>query len=273
MLDGAGYGAAAERHKNGVDGAAVRRALAACAQRGIVFYRDGGDMYNVSVFAKKIAAEYGIDYRTPVFMIHKRGSYGSMFGPGFESVSEYRALVGRAAELGADFIKLAVSGIMDFGGDGRPTGPALNESETREMVNIAHGEGFAVMAHVNGARAILSALEAGADSIEHGYWPDGGTVTAMLQTGAVWTPTRAAVRNLTGTGMYGEAVLSGVLDAQARCLSEAYARGVPVASGSDCGALAVPQGAGTLDEYRLLGELGIDPARGNERVALLFKRG
>jgi imidazolonepropionase-like amidohydrolase len=272
MLDGAGLPAAAARHKNGVDTDVVRGALSLCASHGVTFYRDGGDRFMVSAFAKKIAPEYGIDYRTPVFMLHKKGLYGEMFGPGFESAAECRALIGKALAAGADFIKLAVTGIMNFHGDGSVEGPELSEGELREAVNAAHGEGMAVMAHVNGASAIKKALSAGADSIEHGYWPDDETADILIQTGAVWTPTRAAVYNLSASGGYDGAVLRPVLSAQAAVLRRACAGGALIASGSDCGALSVAQGVGTRDEYSLLGELGIDPARGNERIASVFRR-
>jgi imidazolonepropionase-like amidohydrolase len=112
---------------------------------------------------------------------------------------------------------------------------------------------------------------AGVDSVEHGYWPDRETADMLLQTGAVWTPTRAAVENLINTGKYRRGVLESVLDAQAQCLKYAYERGALIASGSDGGAQAVAQGDGALDEYRMLASLGIDPARGNERVAEVFR--
>jgi predicted amidohydrolase YtcJ len=272
MLDGESYKAAAARHKNGVDVDAVRRALSMCAAHGVVFYRDGGDKLMVSAFAKKIACEYGIDYRTPIFMVYKKGLYGELFGAGFESAAECRALIGKARESGADFIKLAVTGIMDLRGDGSITGPELSEGELREAVNAAHGEGMAVMAHVNGAPAIKRALSAGADSIEHGYWPDDETCDILIQTGAVWVPTRAALHNLLAAGAYDETTLRAALSAQEKQLRRAYAGGALIASGSDCGAPAVTQGAGTRDEYSLLGRLEIDPAKGNERVARVFKR-
>ncbi len=63
---------------------------------------------------KRLAPEYGIDYRTPVFAIHKRHHYGGIVGLPFDTWTEYEALVLRAKEEGADFIKIMVSGILDF---------------------------------------------------------------------------------------------------------------------------------------------------------------
>ena len=114
MLDGVSYTNAVARHKNGVDEAFVRNNLQINADQGITFYRDGGDKFGVSVFARKIAHEYGIDYRSPSFLIHKKGFYGGMFGRDYTSMAEYRILIKEAAMLGADYIKLTASGMLDF---------------------------------------------------------------------------------------------------------------------------------------------------------------
>ena len=49
----------------------------------VSFVRDGGDPYGVAELAAKLAPEYGIDYRTPIFAIHKNGHYGVYCGTWF----------------------------------------------------------------------------------------------------------------------------------------------------------------------------------------------
>ena len=78
------------------------------------------------------------------------------------------------------------TGIMDFDTDGSITGTALSFGEVREMVHIAHEEGFCVMSHTNGARAVKEAAAAGADSIEHGNYVDEEAVEVMAEMGTVW---------------------------------------------------------------------------------------
>ena len=169
ILDGVSYAGAVNRHKREVDREFIRNNLRLCADNGITYYRDGGDKFGVSAFARKIAWEYNIDYRTSVYIIHKNGHYGSMFGKSFIDIHEYRMLVAEALCAGADFVKITVSGMLDFQNDGKVTHPSIAESELLEMVNIAHGEGAAVMVHANGTDNIKRAVAAGADSIEHGY--------------------------------------------------------------------------------------------------------
>lgn len=270
IADGVSYAESMERHKNGVDEAYVRKNLETIKNHGIGFYRDGGDKYLVSAFAKKIAGAYGIDYRTPIYITHKTGYYGSMYGRSFDDMKGFYALVREAKTLGADFIKITVTGMLDFGDEGRIMGPVFGTTELKEAVKIAEGEGFAVMAHVNGAENIKNALEAGVKSVEHGYFPDSSVIDYFLQTNAVWVPTCAAVYNLISAGRYRESVMQKIHDSQKAILKEAYARGVLIASGSDCGAWGVMQGQGTDDEIAILAGMGIDPDRGNMAISSFF---
>jgi imidazolonepropionase-like amidohydrolase len=260
------------RHMNGADETAVRERLAALRARGIGFFRDGGDKFGASELAKRLAPEYGIDYRTPIYITHKAGGYGGLYGVAFEDLRGYRALVSEAAARGADFVKLTASGMLDFNGDGEVMGGEMESRELRELVNIAHGEGFAVMCHVSGADNIRRALDAGCDSIEHGFWADGATIRALADAGAVWTPTCAAVTNLIGEGRFPDTTLVAIWSRHAEMLRYANSLGVPIASGSDCGAYGVPHGRGTEDEYAALKSLGIDPARGNDAIMSWFSR-
>lgn len=272
ILDGVTYNGAVARHINGVDERIIHKNLKICAEYGIVFYRDGGDRHGASVFAKTIAGQYGIDYRTPAYIIHKKGSYGGMFGKAFESMLEYRKLVIEAIYLGADFIKTTASGLLDFEEDGRVTGSALTLNELGDMINIAHGEGLAVMVHTNGADNIKRSVESGADSIEHGFYMDAPALRMMAQTGAVWVPTCATVSNLIGSGRYNDDTLHRILTGHKAALVEASIIGVPIACGSDAGAAFVPQGRGTLDEISILESFDIDPDHGNRIIMEVFKR-
>ena len=125
----------------------------------------------------------GLRTSTPVFAIHKKGHYGGIVGRAFSDWKEYEALVKEVRERGGNFIKVMFSGIMDFSNCGAVTEPPLLQEEIREMIHIAHEEGFAVMAHVNGAGAVKDAVEAGVDSVEHGNFMDGSMPAG---TGREW---------------------------------------------------------------------------------------
>ena len=80
------------------------KCLEAYKEAGVSFVRDGGDPYGVSELAAKLAPEYGIDYRTPIFAIHKNGHYGSIVGRGFADIKEFQSTSEKKQKrLGADF--------------------------------------------------------------------------------------------------------------------------------------------------------------------------
>jgi hypothetical protein len=194
IADGHGYQASMARHRHRADEAYVRRALESVAARGVGFYRDGGDKYMVSALAKRIAGEYGIDYRTPVFIAHKTGHYGAMYGRCFDDLKMFRALVGEAKTLGADFIKLTVSGMLDFDDGGRILGPVFGGDELKEAVRIAGGEGFSIMAHVT---ALKTKNGSGVRRSQRGarLLADSSVIEYFLQTGAVWCRVRRGLQS------------------------------------------------------------------------------
>ena len=252
ILDGVYYRAAIDHQKEAPDEALIRARLAAYRDAGITFLRDGGDAWGVGSFAAKIAGEYGIDYRTPAFPIHRKGRYGGFIGCGFEDMAEYTALVQRAKQKGADFIKIMISGLMDFDAYGKITSSPLTKEEIREMTRIAHEEGFAVMAHANGAETIRHAVEAGIDSIEHGAYMDEETAAMLAESGAIWVPTIVTIGNLIGCGRYPDEVLKPLFAHHSRMIGLCASLGGKIALGSDNGAYLVPHVQGTMDEYRYL---------------------
>lgn len=250
FMDGIDYRSAAARYRQGVDEADVRRKLLEYHKRKVTFYRDGGDIYGAGVFARSIAPEYGITYRTPVFAIHKNGHYGAIVGRGFDTMREYRELVREVKRQKGDFIKVMISGILDFQTDGHITGTPLAAGEMKEMIEIAHAEGFAVMAHANGARTIQAALEAGVDSIEHGNFMDEECLQAFAESQAVWVPTFVTIHNLLGSGRFSDSLIESLQRKAESALLRAYELGVTIALGSDAGAYRVLHGQGIVDEYQ-----------------------
>lgn len=252
ILDGVYFRAAIDHQKSGPDEALIRARLADYAQRGITFLRAGGDAWGVDHFAAQLAPEYGITYRSPVFPICRRGHYGEFIGRSFGNLGEYKALVAEVRARGGHFIKIMVSGIMEFDRFGGLTDTPCSRELTRDMISIAHDAGFAVMAHANGVEAVSRALEAGVDSIEHGAYLDRETLHQLAETGAVWVPTLAAYGNLRGLGRFPDQVLEPLTALQQENVAYAASIGANIACGSDAGAYAVCHGQGALDEAALL---------------------
>lgn len=252
VLDGVYWKDAIARHRAGVREDWVRRTLSAYRQRGITYLRDGGDRWGVCSLAARLAPEYGIRYRIPGAPIHKNGHYGGFIGRGFDTMADYRALVEETKRSGADFIKIMISGLMDFDRLGVLTDVPLTPEEIREMIAIAHGEGFSVMAHANGDATVAAAIAAGVDSVEHGAYLGQETLHSLAESRTVWVPTLVTFGNLIGCGRFPDAVLKPLLEGAMENVRRAAALGALIAPGSDAGAFRVLHGQGTLDEYALL---------------------
>lgn len=243
VLDGENWKAAIQRHENGLDLPWIWGILERYANAGYDYLRDGGDRWGVGAAARTLAGEYGIRYRTPLAPLYHKGHYGGFIGVGFENIREYRELVCKNREK--DFVKIMISGLMDFDRFGVLTQPGLSAGEIRELVHIAHEEGYAVMAHANGAEVVRAAAEAGVDSVEHGAYLDGEALHAMAENGTVWVPTLSAIGNLRGKGRFDETAVEQILESAMENAAKFAAMGGLVAEGSDAGAWAVPHAAGT----------------------------
>ena len=255
FLNGRNYKEAVALHKNHVSEEAIRQAFAEYRKRGITFVRDGGDALHVSEYASKIAPQYGIDYRSPMFAIHRKGHYGRIVGCAWEDLEEYRDLVKKVKDLGGDFIKIMTTGLLDFNDHGVVTGTPLDRDEVREMVHIAHEEGFAVMSHTNGIYGVQAAVEAGVDSLEHGNYMDEETLSMLADSHTVWVPTLVTVRNLLGCGRYEDEVLLPIIRQAETMVRTAFRKKIKVALGSDAGAYCVPHGKGICQEYQSFQEI------------------
>lgn len=256
ILDGYDWKSAIQRHREKPEDGFIRSVLQTYQQLGVTYLRDGGDRWGAGAKARELAGEYGITYRTPLAPLCCKGHYGSFIGLVYEDLKEYARLVKQQKQKGADFIKIMISGLMDFHLAGVLTEEGLEPTLIRQLIHIAHEEGMAVMAHANGAETIIAAAEAGIDSVEHGAYQNEESLMAMAEAGAVWVPTLSTVGNLLGKGRFPDNQVQKILEGALENLA-AY-KGL-VAPGTDAGAWAVPHGSRTEEGW--LAQAGIDEAR------------
>ena len=269
ILDGYDWRQAIHRHDPEPDEDFIRRMLSVWQAGGFTYLRDGGDRWNAGKRARELAPEYGITYVTPLAPLCREGHYGAFIGKTYRTMKEYAALVRAQKEEGADFVKIMISGLMDFDHFGVLTEPGQDPAEIRGLIHIAHEEGLAVMAHANGARTVEAAAAAGLDSVEHGAYLDMDALKAMEENGTVWVPTLSTIGNLLGKGRFPDEETSQILESALYNLS-CY-QGL-VACGTDAGAWAVPHGSET--EPDLLARGGITPERygkGNRVIMEKFR--
>lgn len=255
IMDGKNYKEAVALHKNGVMEEVICECFSKYRQAGVTFIRDGGDALGVSKRAKELASEYGITYLTPIFAIHKKGHYGGIVGRAFEDFKEYCGLVKEVRESGGDFIKIMVSGLIDFENYGALTEEGLSLELIGELIRIAHEEGLAVMAHCNGARTMEAAAMAGVDSIEHGAYSDEFALKCMVENGVIWTPTVSPIGNLKGGGRVHDGITDKITAHHLKMIKKFAELGGCIALGSDAGAWRVPHVEGLWTELAYLKDI------------------
>jgi len=275
VLDGVYYRAAIDHQKDAPDDRLIRSRLLDYQKRGITYLRDGGDRWGVGLHASRIAEEYGITYRTPAFPICRRDHYGSFIGRGFDDLNGYRELLCEVKAQGGHFIKIMISGLMDFNRYGVVTDTPCEPVLIKDMISAAHDSGFAVMAHANGDKAVSAAITCGVDSIEHGAYLSAETIHQLAESSTVWVPTAVTIANLIGLGRFPEEVLQPLLQLQLGNVALAASLGACIAVGSDAGAYAVYHGQGCEDEVKVLRDvLGEDAdrilRRGEEEIRRRF---
>jgi hypothetical protein len=248
VLDGVYWRDAIQRHTESPREDWIRQVLQIYQKKGFYYLRDGGDRWGVGKRARELAEEYGIRYRTPLAPLCKKGHYGAFIGKTYEDFREYAALVRQTRQEQGDFIKIMISGLMDFDRAGVLTEEGLPAGEIRELIHIAHEEGFSVMAHANGARTIQAAAVAGVDSVEHGAYADAEALQAMRENNVIWVPTLSTVGNLRGKGRFCEAAVGEILGCAMENVKYFANLGGLIAPGSDAGAWEVPHGCETETE-------------------------
>lgn len=148
------------------------------------------------------------------------------------------AAVREQAARGADWIKLYADYRV---GDHGETMPTLSPAEIKAIVDAAHQIGRPVAAHAASEAGVRNAVEAGVDTIEHGYGTDEATFRLMKQKGIAYEPTLTAVE---ATSEYFQHYVPGKSEpTPAMKLAEHAFRtalkvGVTIGNGSDVGVFA-----------------------------------
>ena len=269
ILDGVDWKQAIARHKEKPDEAFIRNMLSTYRQQGCTYLRDGGDRWGAGLLARRLAPAYGITYRTPGPPLCCAGHYGSFIGCTYENLQEYADLVVNARKKGYDFIKIMISGLMDFDRFGILTEPPLEKEHIRQLIHIAHQEGMAVMAHANG-QAALYAAEAGVDSVEHGAYLHKEALCAMKESKTVWVPTLSTIGNLRGKGRFHETAVEQILESALENVGMFANMGGLLAPGTDAGAWAVPHGSET--ELPLMYQAGVADEQIRQGIAAITEK-
>lgn len=225
---------------------------------GIVAVRDAGDKHRCVLRYRHEQVSRG---REPVVVVsggrafHKKERYGGLIG-GHPGDGETLIQAFEREEQSGDQIKIINSGLNSLSLFGRETKPQFRLEELQELVALVKTQGKKVMVHANGRLPVKTALEAGCDSIEHGFFMGSENLDKMADSGTFWVPT---VYTMKACGQYADrcavpavrGVIEKNLTRQIEQLSRARACGVRVALGTDAGSIGVLHGEALVEEMKL----------------------
>lgn len=235
---------------------------------GVTYIRECGSSWDIDI-ALKAMRDQGQLTQVPEMMpsgkcFSMTGGHGDMPNAAYvvDSPDEMRKAVRTALKKGAKAIKvIATGGVMtpnDFMDD-----PQLSVAEMHVAVEEAHHKGHIVAAHAEGNPGIMNAIQAGVDSIEHGYYVTDDEIDLMLKQGTYLTPTLVADWAIP-TFAKGKIPdwevkkAADALDDLYKNIMNAFRRGVPLTLGTDAG---TPFNDFTMSpvELELMVEQGMTP--------------
>ena len=226
---------------------------------GVLAVRDGGDYAGHALQYRNL---YG--NKTPVRIMaagrawRKEGRYGKLIG---RSPGKGRNLAEAIAaeSAGIDHVKIVQSGINSLKEFGKQTPPQFDSDELAQAVGVAHKLGLKVMVHCNGEQPVTSAIAAGCDSVEHGFFMGQENLRRMADLGVFWVPTavtmKAYTEHLPQRSPEAETARRIYLH-QTEQIALAKELGVCIALGTDAGSLGVRHGFSVREELRILMQAG-----------------
>ena len=226
--------------------------------RGVVAVRDGGD---AGAYAVRYKTEY-LSGKSPLLCVraagrafYKPGRYGKIVGGQAVDGRQLIDAIDRNM-LSADHVKIINSGINSLKTFGQITKPQFQPDELKAIVRLARKKSQKVMVHANGEIPVKEAVEAGVDSIEHGFFMGRDNLELMAEKGTYWVPTAGTMQAFAQMGREGGTVAARTLESQMEQLLFARKIGVTIALGTDAGSPGVFHGDSLFTELSLLLDAG-----------------
>jgi imidazolonepropionase-like amidohydrolase len=199
----------------------------------------------------------------PLSWAQEAGPWGPRLADGPDDV---RKAVREQLRGGAEWIKTCTTGAITTQVLSNPEIVEWSDPEIRALVEEAHRLGVRVAVHAHAKAGIVQALNAGADSIEHGTYLDDETAKQMADAGVWLVPTLFVMNQLIehgaefGTPDWVLAKAQEALDARRRSMEAALRHGVPIAMGTDIGGQDLLPHGRNAAELALLVQYGMSPA-------------
>ncbi len=225
---------------------------------GVVAVRDGGDFH---AHVLKYKNDFHSFKDTPLTIyaagngFHVKGRYGQLLGMYLRPGRDLAKAVLEDHRPGIDHIKVVNSGVNSLKEFGKETSPQFTREELERAVEAAGSIGLRVMVHANGIMPVQLAIEAGCQTIEHGYFMGEDNLKRMADNGTIWVPTiipMKAYMDISEPGSREHHVTEKNKIHQLEQVEKAIEYGVTVALGTDAGSSGVYHGPAIAEEFSLL---------------------
>ncbi len=161
---------------------------------------------------------------------------------------------------GADVIKIAVTGGGADAGGNEDAAPEMEADEVQAIVQVAHAHGRKVAVHAHGTAGILLALNAGADSIEHGGFANAEAISLLRAHDTTLVPTLSVLdriaKEIATASPKDQPRMRAFLDKMPGNIGAAYRAGVRIAFGTDAG---ITEHGGNAGEFAWYVRIGMTP--------------
>ncbi|MFD1512687.1 metal-dependent hydrolase family protein [Halomarina rubra] len=177
--------------------------------------------------------------------------------------AECRKTARQRIRQGVDCLKIMTTGGVLSELDA-PDQSQFTDREIRAFTEEAHRVGIPVASHAQGTPGVVSALENGVDTIEHGFYLDEHAIALFHEHDATFVPTLAIMHRIVEHGADHEMPEWGLrkareaYEAHVDSVRRAYEADVPIALGTDfIGPDLVPHGENALEAELLVNEIGL----------------
>ncbi len=251
---------------------AIERRLAALWSFGAVGVRDGGDHSGHVLKYKQETRSSPVEVAAAGKAWRAKNRYGKLIGRCPENGRSLKDGI-ESQSHGIDHVKIVQSGLNSLIEFGKETPPQFQPEELRAGVEAAHRLGLKTMIHANGRIPVRTAIEAGCDSIEHGFFMGFDNLERMAEKGVTWVPTAVTMKAYAETpadSRHKRDIARKNLDHQLEQMRFARSAGVTLAIGTDSGSLGVHHGESLIEEFKLFLEAGFSV---EQTVACASKNG
>jgi len=188
---------------------------------------------------------------------------GSALATLADGEDECRKVARERIREGVDCLKIMTTGGVLSELDA-PDQSQFTDHEIRAFTEEADRVGIPVASHAQGTPGVVSALENGVDTIEHGFYLDDHALNLFHEHDATFVPTLAIMHRIVEHGADHEMPEWGLrkareaYEAHVDSVRRAYEADVPIALGTDfIGPALVPHGENALEAELLVEEIGL----------------